>query len=86
VDGVSLTDLAHDLAAARQAHSGRGAHTRAGGRPACRCSPAGCCVTAGTDSWDGGAGDLLVLPLTRHDLTALEDSAVLLTVVAGSRG
>jgi quercetin dioxygenase-like cupin family protein len=43
-------------------------------------------VTAGQDGWDGDAGDYLVLPLTRHDLTALEDSVVLLTVVAGSRG
>jgi quercetin dioxygenase-like cupin family protein len=41
--------------------------------------------TAGEQAWDGAAGDYLVIPPARHDLTALEDSAVLLTVVAGSR-
>lgn len=34
----------------------------------------------------GTAGDLLVIPPHRHDLTALEDSAVLLTVVARATG
>ena len=43
-------------------------------------------VAAGPDSWEAGAGGYLVLPLERHDVTALEDAAVLLTVVAGSRG
>jgi quercetin dioxygenase-like cupin family protein len=43
-------------------------------------------VTAGgDDAWEGGAGDYLVIPPARHDLTALDDSAVLLTVVVGSR-
>jgi len=42
-------------------------------------------VTAGEQAWDGAAGDYLVIPPARHDLTALEDSAVLLTVVTGSR-
>jgi quercetin dioxygenase-like cupin family protein len=32
-------------------------------------------------SWEGRSGDLLVVPQERHDLEALEDSAVLLTVV-----
>jgi quercetin dioxygenase-like cupin family protein len=32
-------------------------------------------------SWEGSPGDLLVVPPARHSLTALEDSAVLLTVV-----
>lgn len=35
---------------------------------------------AGEESWEGGAGDLLVIPPQRHDLTALDDAAVLLTV------
>jgi len=112
MDGVSLTDLAHEhLATARQAHSGRSAHTVHGGhesalRQTLLALAAGQAlgehespgeatlqvlsgrvrVTAGQDGWDGDAGDYLVLPLTRHDLTALEDSVVLLTVVAGSRG
>jgi len=36
---------------------------------------------AGGDSWDGRRGDLLIVPQARHDLHALEDSVVLLTVV-----
>lgn len=35
---------------------------------------------AGEDTWDGGAGDHLVIPPARHDLEAVEDSVVLLTV------
>ncbi|MCC3271505.1 cupin domain-containing protein [Arthrobacter zhangbolii] len=31
-------------------------------------------------TWDGSAGDLLIVPQARHSLKALEDSAVLLTV------
>lgn len=37
-------------------------------------------LVAGEESWDGVAGDHLVIPPTRHDLTALTDAAVLLTV------
>jgi quercetin dioxygenase-like cupin family protein len=36
-----------------------------------------------TTTWEGAAGDFLVIPDERHSLTALEDSAVLLTVVVG---
>lgn len=40
-------------------------------------------LTAGEDSWEGDAGDHLIIPDRRHDLLALEDAAVLLTVVTG---
>ena len=43
-------------------------------------------VDAGQDSWEGGPGDLLVIPRERHSLHALENAAVLLTVLADSRG
>lgn len=35
---------------------------------------------AGEQSWDGHAGDLLVVPDAPHNLAAIEDSAVLLTM------
>lgn len=35
---------------------------------------------AGSDSWEGRRGDLLIIPPVRHDLQALEDSVVLLSV------
>lgn len=37
-------------------------------------------LVAGDDVWNGGAGDLLVLPAARHSLEAREDAVVLLTV------
>jgi quercetin dioxygenase-like cupin family protein len=37
-------------------------------------------LSAGKQSWEGRAGDLLIVPDARHSLEALEDSAVLLTV------
>lgn len=37
-------------------------------------------LKAGEHAWEGREGDLLVLPNATHDLEALEDSAVLLTV------
>jgi quercetin dioxygenase-like cupin family protein len=39
-------------------------------------------LSAGEDSAEGVAGDLLIIPDARHSLDALEDSAVLLTVLA----
>jgi quercetin dioxygenase-like cupin family protein len=40
-------------------------------------------LRAGDDAWDGQQGDLIVVPAQRHDLIALHDAAVLLTVAAG---
>lgn len=37
-------------------------------------------LTSGEESWEGAEGDHLVIPQARHDLTALSDAAVLLTV------
>jgi quercetin dioxygenase-like cupin family protein len=35
---------------------------------------------ADDDSWDGRTGDMLDIPCTRHSVTAVEDSVILLTV------
>jgi quercetin dioxygenase-like cupin family protein len=37
-------------------------------------------LVAGQDSWEGRRGDLLLIPPVRHELHALEDAVVLLTV------
>jgi quercetin dioxygenase-like cupin family protein len=37
-------------------------------------------ISAGEESWSGAAGDYLVIPPLRHDLHAVSDAAVLLTV------
>ena len=39
-------------------------------------------LSAGEASWEGAAGDHLTIPPARHDLAAIDDSAVLLSVVA----
>lgn len=39
-------------------------------------------VTAGDDGCEGSAGDYLMIPPARHALSAIDDSAVLLTVLA----
>lgn len=41
-------------------------------------------LASGADSWDGRAGDLIVVPPARHSLVAVEDTAVLLTAVPRS--
>lgn len=41
-------------------------------------------LTAGERSWELGAGEHIVIPDERHGVLALEDSAVLLTVVRRS--
>jgi quercetin dioxygenase-like cupin family protein len=102
----SLTALARtQLQLARQASSGRSAHTVFGGhehvlRQTLIALAAGhrldehdnpgeatvhvlhgrVALRAGEDSWEGSAGDLLIVPASRHTLDALADSAVLLTV------
>jgi quercetin dioxygenase-like cupin family protein len=38
-------------------------------------------LVADATEWEGRDGDLLIVPQARHTLHALEDSAVLLTVV-----
>jgi len=37
-------------------------------------------LTAGEDSWEGRAGDLLLIPPAMHSVAAVEDAAFLLTV------
>lgn len=37
-------------------------------------------LRTGQDSWEGRSGDLLVVPEVRHDLEALEDAVVVLSV------
>lgn len=37
-------------------------------------------IRAGEESWSGTAGDYLVIPPSRHDLHAVSDAVVLLTV------
>ncbi len=39
-------------------------------------------LVADDTGWEGSAGDLIIVPVARHSLEAIEDSAVLLTVSA----
>jgi quercetin dioxygenase-like cupin family protein len=63
--------LAKDAALAEHASSGEATLIVLRGRVT---------LTAGTESWEGREGDLLILPDAPHSLTAQADSAVLLTV------
>ena len=38
-------------------------------------------LTAGAETWEGATGDYLAIPDQRHDLEAIEDSAILLTTL-----
>lgn len=38
-------------------------------------------LTAGGDSWHGGAGDYVHIPPHRHSLDAIDDAVIVLTVV-----
>jgi quercetin dioxygenase-like cupin family protein len=108
---ISLPTLAdQQLGAARQAASGRSAHTIHGGhqqvlRQTLLALAAGRSLdehdspgeaslqvlsgqvrlATATQSWEATTGDYLVLPTKRHSLTALDDSAVLLTVALHDR-
>ena len=103
---ASLTALADgQLAAARDASSGRSAVTVFGGREhdlrqtvialaeghalgehespgeaTLQVLQGRVRLSSAEEAWEGQAGDLLVIPPERHDLAALTDSVVLLTV------
>ena len=39
-------------------------------------------LSAKSDAWEGKSGDHVAIPPERHALTALQDSVVMLTVIA----
>jgi len=43
-------------------------------------------LSAGDHSWEAATGDYVDVPPGRHDLAAIDDSAVLLSVVTAARG
>ena len=105
---ISLINMVEEkLTEARQAHSGRAAHTIHGGhdhdlRQTVLALIAGhelgehdspgeatlqvlhghVRLHGKSTVWDGKTGDYLNIPPERHSLTAIDDSVVLLTVVA----
>ena len=92
MESVSLSQLADEqLEAARTSRAGRAALTVHGGhdhqlRQTLKVLRGRVRVSAAADSWEGGPGDLLVIPAERHGLHAQEDAVVLLTVLADSGG
>ncbi len=95
------------LAQARQAHSGRAAHTTHGGHDhqlrqtvlaliadqelaehdssgeaTLQVLQGHVRLSAKSDAWEGKSGDHVAIPPQRHALTALQDSVVMLTVIA----
>lgn len=111
METLSLTELSNEqIAAARNASSGRAAHTVHGGRDdALRQTLLALAAGRGLGDHespgeatlfvlrghirlatskataDATAGDYLAIPRARHSLVAVEDSAILLTVVAERR-
>lgn len=111
MQSISLITMADEqLTQARQAHSGRAAHTIHGGHDhelrqtvltliaghelGEHDSPGEATlqvlhghVRLNTNStvWDGKTGDYVTIPPERHTLAAIQDSVVLLTVVAQLR-
>lgn len=95
---LATADRAHSGRASHTVHGGRGHTLRqtvialaAGHELAEHQSPGEATLqvltgrvrlTAGDETWEGGAGDLVAIPPARHALAALEDAAVLLTVHA----
>jgi hypothetical protein len=88
---LSLTAMAREHpVGARSTSSGRSAKTVYGGHEhvfrqtviamAGGQAPRTGSLATAEASWDGSAGDLLIIPRAHHSLTALEDAAVLLTV------
>ena len=43
-------------------------------------------LSAGDDSWEAAMGDYLVIPAARHNLAAIDDCVVLLSVVTSAGG
>jgi len=109
---ITLITLAEQqLDAARQATSGRSAHTIRGGRHHAlhqtllalvagrgldeHQSPGEATLqilrgrvrlATAEEAWEAAAGDYLDIPPLRHDLSAIEDSVVLLTVITQMAG
>jgi quercetin dioxygenase-like cupin family protein len=109
---INLITLAEQqLDAARQATSGRSAHTIRGGRQYAlhqtllaliagrgldeHQSPGEATLqilrgrvrlATAEEAWEATVGDYLDIPPLRHDLSAIEDSVVLLTVITQTAG